>query len=414
MTKRIIIFAPCAYNLAETTRMIEIAKALSKHYEASEVFDVRFISEGGDFESLIEATGFPMEKLEPRMTQEKIEYAYKLDKGEAFGAVLPDEEILRRIENELTYLQPLNPVAIVTGSYITMPITHRILNVPLVWIVQSTWLEDFFTSGAGMTEHLHLKPVRKIADWFIFKMLQLWMNAGLINPLNRAAKHFGVPELSNLFEYYQGDLNLVAEPPGFTNVSLGSGYRYIGPVIAREDFPIPASVTEMPRDLPIIYFAMGSSGTAEIVKNILEGFEGQPYRVIAPVKSLLKNIGDVQVPENVILTDWLPAHKVNKMADISVTHGGIGTIMTSCLAGKPIVGVAMQPEQSANLSAVERKGFAISIAKSKNPSRKILEAINSLLNDEDAKRKAREFARELEQWKGAENAAEILYQTYGK
>jgi hypothetical protein len=101
MIKRIIIFAPCAYNLAETTRMIEIAKALSTHNEASKVFDIRFISEGGDFEPLIEATGFPMGKLEPRMTQEKIEHAYKLDKGEALGAVLPDEEILRRIEKRV-------------------------------------------------------------------------------------------------------------------------------------------------------------------------------------------------------------------------------------------------------------------------------------------------------------------------
>ena len=39
------------------------------------------------------------------------------------------------------------------------------------------------------------------------------------------------------------------------------------------------------RDKPIIYFAMGSSGNPQIIREILEGFSGKPYRVIAPVRA---------------------------------------------------------------------------------------------------------------------------------
>jgi hypothetical protein len=45
--KRTLLFAPCAYNLAETSRQVEIAQAISDHPQASEILDVNFISEGG-------------------------------------------------------------------------------------------------------------------------------------------------------------------------------------------------------------------------------------------------------------------------------------------------------------------------------------------------------------------------------
>jgi len=57
MPKRTLLFGPAAFNLAETSRMVEIAKGIVHHPEASQAFDVRFISDGGDFEVLIEKMG---------------------------------------------------------------------------------------------------------------------------------------------------------------------------------------------------------------------------------------------------------------------------------------------------------------------------------------------------------------------
>ena len=43
-----IIFAVAGYNLAETSRMVEIARAAKEH------FNILFLSYGGQFETLIE------------------------------------------------------------------------------------------------------------------------------------------------------------------------------------------------------------------------------------------------------------------------------------------------------------------------------------------------------------------------
>jgi UDP:flavonoid glycosyltransferase YjiC (YdhE family) len=97
--------------------------------------------------------------------------------------------------------------------------------------------------------------------------------------------------------------------------------------------------------------------------------------VIAPVRYQLDRVPGVRIPDNVLVTCWLPAQEVNKLADISMIHGGIGMVMTAAYAGKPVVGVGMQPEQVANLQCLVRKGFAIRVPKSRDPSRKIQEAI---------------------------------------
>ncbi|MGE5139030.1 MAG: nucleotide disphospho-sugar-binding domain-containing protein [Rudaea sp.] len=413
MAKKILLFAPVTFDLAETTRMLEIAKGIRNHQAASQAFDLQFISNGGDLEHLVEEAGFPLKRLEPRFTPDKIEHFGKVDKGEKFAPALTKKETIELVENEVRYVEQLRPTAVITGSYMTIPVTCRILHLPLVWVIQSTWLKDFFAHGAGMTDNVP-GPLKPFADWMVLLFINFWIRYGFLNSVNEAAKHFGVKGYDSIFDYWRGQINLVAEPAEFSGVKLPPDHFYTGPLIAREDFPVPEQVRNLPHDRPIIYFAMGSSGTPEIIANLIESFEGTPYRVIAPVKAHLDKVPGVRIPSNVLVTDWLPAHRVNPLADLSLIHGGIGTVMTAAYAGKPVVGIGMQPEQVANLACLVRKGFAIRVNKSKNPSKKVQEAIRKLLHDEEAKRRAREFAEIIEKWDGPGMAAELLYERFGK
>jgi hypothetical protein len=159
MPKKILLFAPAAFDLAETTRMIEIAKGIMRHKAASKVFDFQFISDGGDLEHLIDEEGFPLKRLEPRLTAEKIEYIAKMDKGEIFAPAFSQNEITEMITNEITYIKELNPVAVVTGSYVTIPVTCKVLKIQLVWVIQSTWLPEFFYQRSRNDGYYKIHPV---------------------------------------------------------------------------------------------------------------------------------------------------------------------------------------------------------------------------------------------------------------
>lgn len=336
-----------------------------------------------------------------------------MDRGEKFAPAFSDSEMIARVDNEVAHLRQLQPVAVVTGSYVTIPITCRILHVPLVWVIQSTWLPEFFRRGAGMTDHLRPAPLKAAADWSIWLFINFWIRYGFLNAVNRTARRYGVAGYRSIYEFWRGDLTLVAEPPEFSGAVLPRDYFFTGPLIPRDEFPMPPEVQHIPRDKPLIYFAMGSSGTPAIVARILESFEGKPYHVVAPIRFQIAQMPGVRIPSNVLVTDWLPALQVNKLADLAVIHGGIGTVMTAALAGKPVVGVGMQMEQVANLACLERLGFAIPIGKSKDPSRKVQEAIQRLLGNETARKKAADFSRIAAQYDGPVLSARKLAAYFG-
>ena|SRR5208282_1548575 len=301
MPKPTLLFAPCAFNLAETSRMVEIAKAVARHPAASRAFDIHFISDGGEFERLIESHGFPLTHMEPRLTPEKIELIAEVDRGEKFASAFTDAEMIQRVHHEIVALRKFQPVAVVAGSYPSIPVTCRVMRVPLVWVIQSTWLSAFFRHGAGMTDHLRPTPVKVLADWLVWLFINFWIRYGFLNTVNRAAKHFGVPGFRLIFDYWRGDITLVAEPPEFSGATLPPEHFFIGPLIPQDEFPMPPELLEIPKDRSLIYFAMGSSGTPEIVAKIIESFEGKPYRVIAPVQFQLSRMPGVRIPTNVVV-----------------------------------------------------------------------------------------------------------------
>jgi UDP:flavonoid glycosyltransferase YjiC (YdhE family) len=186
-----------------------------------------------------------------------------------------------------------------------------------------------------------------------------------LGQVNNAAKYFKVKPYKPLLSFFKGETTLVAEPAEFTGTQLQGECYFIGPLLANENFKLPDELKQIPKNKPLIYFAMGSSGVARIVENIIQGFEGKPYYVIAPVKHLLNSGSSIKIPDNVYITDWLPALQVNKMTDLALIHGGVGTVLTAALAGKPVVGIGMQPEQVENIQCLVRKGIAIRYRKDK-------------------------------------------------
>ncbi|MCA9957871.1 MAG: hypothetical protein KC443_02490 [Anaerolineales bacterium] len=391
-----LLFSPAAYNLAETTRAIEIAKACRHD------FDILFASYGGKFEHLITEAGFPMRHLTPQVTPEKADHLYKVDQGQAIGYFFTKTEVEEQVQNELDLLRDVQPLAVITGFNFSNSISCRVAGVPLIWLTQSTWLFDILYKNGLATypDMLDVPPLNWLPErwltWLGVKSMA--MTALIFRPFRQVAQAYGINQLKTFTEWLTGDFNLLPEPAEFCGLDLPPSFHYIPPLIGKLDTPIPPEVQNIPHDKPIVYFAMGSSGQPAVIARIIEGFAGKPYRVIAPVRAHLEKVNHVHIPDNVIVTDWLPAHKVNPMADISVIHGGIGTVMTACLAGKPVVGIAMMMEQEANIDCLVRKGFAMRIRKNRFTPERLCAAIDTLLADESARQKAKAFQAVMEQW----------------
>jgi UDP:flavonoid glycosyltransferase YjiC (YdhE family) len=414
MNKPLLIFSPEDHNLAEVTRMVRVAE------KVKDKFAILFTAYDGSRRNhkIIENAGFEIKMLDPQLTEEQVLHWWRIERGEEFGKQINEEDLEKRIESELALYKELQPASVLTGYCLSVPISTRVAKVPLVWVAQSTWFEEYGYKYGTWPDALDYTVFRifpgPFMDWLGRKLtpITFWvLNASY----NKAAQKYGLPSFRGS-QIVEGDYNLLAEPPEFASVPIPERmkgrFRFIGPLTARLDLPIPDEIQTMPRDLPIVYFAMGSSGGKDTVIAIIKAFAGQQFRVIAPVKNLIKGEA-VTLPENVYVTDLLPAEKINPMADVAVIHGGIGTVMTACLSGTPIVGIPNgNPEQEWNLETIVRKGFGIHLHKNRFKPQDITNAINHFLRDTASKEKARAFQVKVKEWENSTAAAEFLEETF--
>jgi UDP:flavonoid glycosyltransferase YjiC (YdhE family) len=323
-----------------------------------------------------------------------------------------------RVENEIELFKKTKPACVLTGWCQSVLISTRVAGIPLINVLHSTSITEYYEAGLQSIPDRREFPF--LHRLFSEEQLNRWVSNKVLNlklpvkHFNKLARKYGLKEFNNCIELLEGDYTLLADIPEWVGLTeIRSNLHYIGPLPFKLNKEIPQEITGIQKDQPIVYFAMGSSGKPGLIAEIMEGFKDKPYLVIAPVKSHIKDM-DLNIPSNVIMTGFLPAHKVNPMADISVIHGGQNTVMNACLSGTPIVGVGMHPEQQANLDACERKGFAIRLSKRTITATAVLEAIDKLLHDAKAKEEVQKFQQELMKWDGPANAAKFLYEKFWK
>ncbi len=405
----VLVFAAETLNLAEVTRMLELAKVAKRSFEPV------FLSYDGEGRNhrYIEAEGFEIVRLQPQLGPEDVERFWAADRMERMTDFFTDAMLEARVDAEVALYRSRAAVGVVTGFCLSVSVSARVAGVPLVWVAQTTWLHEHARAYGGWPDFADYAPLRVVPDGLrdrIGSALTPLGYAAWSMGLNRICKRRGLPPFRG-GTFLEGDITLYAEPEGFSETPIPPRLRdraaFIGPLIAKLSVPIPDAIRDMPRDRPIIYFAMGSSGIEETVRAILRGFANKPVRVIAPVGELLSD--GAEVPDNVIVTGWLPAHEVNPLADISVLHGGIGTLMTAGLAGTPIVGIPNgNPEQEWNLGCLVRRGMAIRLHKYRLQPDDVIAAVQQLLDDPSARAAAAAFAVDCAAWNGPENGAREL------
>lgn len=301
--------------------MIEIAKECRTRYNCI------FFGYADTFSHLIVQEGFEFRRMEPWLSERDIARLWKIDRMERPGNPFSVKQLRERVSGELLLYEELNPVAVVMGFTLSATISCRAAGIPLVCVMPFSYTAPFFKAKlAVFPESLDLPLLRRIPDRIQRRFMSYWgLHTRLwAGPFRRVAREYGILGLDRTMDLFQGDHNLVATVPELTGVrELPPGWRYVGPIYAKLPGELPEEIKSLPRDLPLIYFAMGSSARQDLLVKILNCFEGMPYRIVSPMKFHLEKLG-LKLPENVQLYDWLPAHKVNPLADLAIIHGGGG------------------------------------------------------------------------------------------
>ncbi|REJ04833.1 glycosyltransferase [Microbacterium bovistercoris] len=373
-----ILFCPVTFNLAETTRMIEIARALDPADHAV------FMGYEEDFAHLITDAGFEYRPCQPALTRDERDQLMKLDQGRTLRSPLTDTLVSARVDVEREMIREIGAAAVVIGSNVTSMISARAENVPLVYAVPFALtrpqVEQTARLGLVRGSGRMARALDRMATW----AMRLAYDHAPLAPrsFGRVARANGAPPLKTLVSMLEADHNLLTVMPWeLDGYRLPPAYTRVGPIFAHIEVPMPRLVEELAaQETPLVYLGLGSSANRSMVLAAASQLATLPVNVIAPVRHYLRD--DDVLPANVHVTDLLPAHRLGGLVDAAVLHGGQGTVQTSCAAGIPFVGMGLQPEQVWNVDQCVAQGNALALSPKRAGSSALTDAVRRLLSDQ--------------------------------
>lgn len=386
-----ILFSPESFNMGETTRCIEIARVARErgHTVLFHVYSPKYLG-------LLESAGLPVHLREPIMSDAEAEQIMALDQGRGVRHPFTTDMVRRRVAAELAAIRDFNADAVVIGSNLTMLLSARIAGIPIFYARPYAYSSTYFSKKPVGGELAAPGWLRAVARVFSYKPASFM----------RVAREHGLRLPRRTVDMLSADVNLICSL--FTQLrgdSLVEPDVSVGPIYYRAPGELPQIVRE-PRERPLIYVGMGSSGSADILAQVLQQLSAAPVDVLVGGGVQLSDTS--MLGSNIHFAGTVPAHLLAGHIDASMTHGGEGTVQTACLAGVPFAGIAMQAEQSWNIEECVRYGNALRFTKNDVRRGNVRDILGRLLSDEDMRARARQLGEAMRTMDGAALAVEKI------
>ena len=390
-----ILFSPESFNMGETTRCIEIARVARErgHTVLFHVYSPKYLG-------LLESAGLPVHLREPIMSDAEAEQIMALDQGRGVRHPFTTDMVRRRVAAELAAIRDFNADAVVIGSNLTMLLSARIAGVPIFYARPYAYSSTYFSKKPVDGELAAPGWLRAVARVLSYKPASF----------TRVAREHGLRLPRRTVDMLSADVNLICSL--FTQLrgdSLVEPDVGVGPIYYRAPGELPQIVRE-PRERPLIYVGMGSSGSADILAKVLRQLSAAPVDVLVGggVQLLDTHLLGSNIHFAGTVPGTIPAHLLAGHIDASMTHGGEGTVQTACLAGVPFAGIAMQAEQSWNIEECVRYGNALRFTKNDVRRGNVRDILGRLLSDEDMRARARQLGEAMRTMDGAALAVEKI------
>jgi UDP:flavonoid glycosyltransferase YjiC (YdhE family) len=385
-----IICFPHFYYLSEVTRLVEIGQALRRLGQ-----EVVFFSHGGGYEHVASEAGFEVVSIAPQMTPERAGEYMAFNRGERGNpfreSFFTYEELQAYVPSEADGFRQARAGAVLIGWNLPSYLSASLAGIPILVQQPGPFTAPFFDRKMGVFQPSLRVPLNWLVNWWLPRT-RIWLA-----PFNRMAEALGLPQWKSTLDLMAGDLTLVMDAPEILGIPLDElhsyrpknpqffhrppVYRYGGPCFARLPGDVPVRIREhFDTARPRLYCAMGVSGSSRVLREVIEIANNLAIQSVVATTTVLPE-RDGNDAGRVLLTPHVPAHLVNPLADIAITHGGAGTVQTAIHAGTPLVGIPMHLEQTGNISLVTRQGAGLMLSKWDLNRRSLGRALERLLAD---------------------------------
>jgi zeaxanthin glucosyltransferase len=192
---------------------------------------------------------------------------------------------------------------------------------------------------------------------------------------------------------------------------LPSGFHYVGPLRSptrqKAEFP-----WERLDGRPLIYSSLGTlqHGKTDLFQCFVEACKGLDVQLVIAGRSH-ESLGPL--PENVIAAAYTPQLELLERASLTLTHGGLNTVLDSLRCGVPMIVVPVTYEQPAIAMRVARCGAGEMLPLTGISPNRLRGQIENVRSDTAYTAAAKRMAAHIRESGGVARAAHLIDNTWG-
>jgi UDP:flavonoid glycosyltransferase YjiC (YdhE family) len=301
------------------------------------------------YRALLPETGLPLRAIRSIASEQFLEAL-------ARGRPLYDPGTLRGyVREDLEVLEETAPDVVVGDFRLSLAISARLAGVPYLTISNVYWSPHarlrFPMPELSLTRRVGLPMAQAL-----FGIVRPWAFAYHTRPLNRVRKEYGLTPLGFDLRriYTEADHTLYADIPEFVpTVDLPDNHHFLGPILWSPPVAPPPWWDDLPRDRPLVYVTLGSSGRGALLAAVLDALADRPVTVLAATAGRLDAGARAS---NAHVAPFLPGEEAAARACLVVCNGGSLATQQALTAGTPVLGLASNMDQHLNMGAVQRLG----------------------------------------------------------
>lgn len=392
-----ILVMPNGYFLAHVSRSLEIAKYLREIGH-----EVIFASEGNYME-LVQENEFPV------LSVKTLEIDRILACSRQGRVNWYDYDLVKTsVEAELKLFEQIKPDLVLSSFRLTLKTSCELASLPLAVILNSSWT-NFSTVRNKAPEH---SQFTKILGQSLASLIFPWGKEMVITldilPFKKFRQEAGLSPGKNLWDIWQGDLNLISDIPEYgPTKNLPSNFYYIGPIIWEPNIEMPYWFEQIDSQKPTIYITMGSTGNPYFFEQAIDIFGDSDYQFIMTTAGLVKL---TNIPKNFFVTEYAPGSLIMQKSDLVICQGGNGTIYQAMSQGLPIIGIPTSHDQEFNMNRVVDLGIGIQLSELKFKPSHLIQAVEKIFNELTYRETAQKFEKILGNYNASQKGAQIIDQ----
>ncbi len=306
-------------------------------------------------------------------------------------------------------IEKVKPDVVVEDNVVCFPALVT-ADAPYVRIVSCNPLE---MKGSSVAPTFSGYPQADSSDWKQFRFEFESTHRDMWSSFNDFVVKSGAPVLPDLeFIHTSKVANLYVYPAEADYVGerpLDSTWTRMDSSVRSTDEPyeIPTEVANRPEASALVYLSLGSLGSADVdlMKRIISVLGKTPHRYIV---SMGPAHDEYVLAENMVGSEFVPQTRIIPQVDLVISHGGNNTVTEALHFGKPMVLLPLFWDQYDNAQRMHELGFGKRLATYAFTDQEMMDALNSLLDDQGLRVRMAAIGEKIRSRNGTELGADVI------